>query len=145
LANQLSCALPSRFRGIMEVQGMEPGAAGYPGMLPPCNPSPAASFFVHDRNNTDYTYASVLPACTRMLKQNGCSVTTCNPLDPTLTTPYRVPAGVNLPQGAACVTFNGCPADYPVVFCTTFTQGNNDGQQWGIVPLWWDWMSSRLP
>ncbi len=97
--------------------------------------------FVHDFNNMDCTYNAVLPACARVLAQNGCSNTKGDPMDPTLTTPYVVPAGVTLALASGtCVQFKGCPADYPVVFCTTNYAPNHDddGQRWGVVPLAWD-------
>jgi hypothetical protein len=145
LAQQLDCALPDKLRGFAAVRGCEPGAPGYPGaQFSPCVSKPTAAFYVHDFNDADTTYACILPACTRVLKQNGCSVTNCDPLDKTITTPYVVPAGVTLRQGGSCVQFNGCPADYPVVFCVTYGTGPGDSQSWGVVPLLWDWMSNRL-
>ncbi len=142
---QFNCAFPDKLRGSVGVTGCEPGAPGYPGaQYAPCVDKPTAAFYVKDYNDTDNTYACILPACTRMLKQNGCSVTTCNPLDKTTTTPYTLPAGVTLPQGASCVQFNGCPTDYPVVFCVTYNQGHGDGQSWGTPKLFWDWMTNKL-
>src|SRR5208283_2837620 len=121
---------------------MEPGAAGYPGSLPACAEAPIAMLFVHDLNNPDYTYANTVLGCERVLRQNGCSNTKCDPMDTTLTTPYLVPAGVELPArtgvNSGCVSFRGCPSDYPVVFCLTTNQGDGDGQAWGVVPLAWD-------
>jgi len=42
------------------------------------------------------------------------------------------------------VQFKGCPADYPVVFCVTYNQDHSDAQNWGVVALFWDWMSNKL-
>jgi hypothetical protein len=144
LAQQLNCAFPNKLRGFASVRGCEPGAQGYPGSQPPCASKPTAVLYVHDLNDSTTQYACILPACTRVLKQNGCSTTNCNPGDTTITTPYPVPVGVNLPKGASCVQFNGCPADYPVVFCTTTNQAASDQQGWGVVPLAWDWMYNKL-
>lgn len=144
LAQQLNCAFPYKLRGFSSYSGCEPGAAGYPGSQPTCVQRPTAALYVKDFNDDDNTYACILPACARVLKQNGCTTTTCDPLNKTLTTPYGVPPGVNLPAGASCVQFNGCPTDYPVVFCLTYGQIQNDGQNWGIVLLLWDWMSNKL-
>jgi len=142
---QFNCAFPDKLRGSVAVTGCEPGAPGYPGaQFSPCVEKPTAAFFVKDFGDTDNTYACILPACARVLKQNGCSVTTCNPLDKTTTTPYTVPAGVTPPAGTVCVTFNGCPAEYPVVFCVTYAQDHSDDQNWGVVPLFWDWMNNKL-
>ncbi len=152
LAQQLNCAFPDKLRGFVAYSGCEPGAAGYPGSQPACVSKPTAALFVHDLYDEDSTYACILPACARVLKQNGCvvngAVPECDPMDKTITTPYEVPAGVRLPAitgaNSGCVSFNGCPADYPVVFCTTTNQSQTDGQAFGVVPLFWDWMSSKL-
>jgi hypothetical protein len=147
LAEQLDCAFPARFRGQVMVSGSEPGAPGYPGSLPTCHPSPMAAFYVHDINDTDSTYASILPGCSRILQQNGCSNTTCDPSDKTLTTPYPVPAGVNLTiSNGTCVKF-GCPAEYPVVFCTTNYAPNHhsDDQYMGVVALFWNFINGVAP
>jgi formylglycine-generating enzyme required for sulfatase activity/poly(3-hydroxybutyrate) depolymerase len=142
LAQQLNCAFPNKLRGFASVTGCEPGAPAFPGaQYSPCVSKPTAAFFVKDFDDTDNTYACILPACARVLAQNGCTTTTCNPLDTTTTTPYVVPKGVTPPAGTKCVSFNGCPADYPVVFCITYNQDHSDDQNWGVVPLFWDWMS----
>jgi hypothetical protein len=103
-----------------------------------------AAFFVHDFNDRETPYSCILPACSRMLQQNGCASTSCDPLDTTTSTAYLPPAGVTLPPSAICRQFNGCPSDYPVVFCTTYSEGHLDGQSWGVPALFWDWMANRL-
>jgi hypothetical protein len=146
VGQQLDCAFPDKLRGVVSVTGCEPGAPGYPGaQYSPCVDKPTAAFYVKDFGDTDTTYACIIPACTRMLKQNGCSVTKCDPLDNTTTTPYAIPPGVTPPVNTRCVQFNGCPADYPVVFCVTYNQTKTDDQNWGVVPLFWDFMVSLSP
>ncbi len=146
LAQQLDCAFPDKLRGFVSVTGCEPGSPGFPGaQYSPCVSKPTAAFFVKDFDDTDNTYACILPACARVLAQNGCTTTTCNPLDTTTTTPYVVPKGVTPPPGTKCVSFNGCPADYPVVFCLTYNQDHSDDQNWGVVPLFWDFMNRLSP
>jgi hypothetical protein len=145
LAQQFDCAFPARLRGQVLVSGTEPGAPGTTGSLPTCNPAPLAAFYVKDVNDTDSTYASIIPGCSRVLKQNGCSNTKCDPMDTTLTTPYPVPAGVDLIKAnGTCVKFNGCPADYPVVFCTTnyAPDHHDDDQYMGVVKLFWDFIQT---
>jgi hypothetical protein len=146
VAQQLNCAFPDKLRGFVSTAGCEPGVAPYPGaQFSPCAQKPTAAFFVADFEDTDNTYACLLPACTRVLEQNGCTVTKCDPLDKTLTTPYPVPAPVTPPAGTVCVQFNGCPEEYPVVFCVTYGGlSKSDGQNWGVVSLFWDWMSNKL-
>ncbi len=144
LMEQFSCAFPDKLRGSVSVAGFEPGAPGSPGSLPACVSKPTAAFYVHDYNDNETSYGSILPGCSRALQQNGCSNTKCDPLDAALTIPYAVPKGVTLPPNAVCRQFNGCPDEYPVVFCVTYNQGHFDGQSWGVVPLFWDWMANRL-
>ena len=151
LAQQLNCAFPDKLRGFVAVTGCEPGAAGYPGtQFSPCVNKPTAAFYLKDFNDTDNTYACILPGCERVLKQNGCRTAagvpyaTCNPQDPTTTTPYAVPPG-NLPEGTSCVQFNGCPPEYPVVFCVL--QQDAHGSEYSgpfVAPLLWDWMNNKL-
>jgi hypothetical protein len=145
IAQQFDCAFPAKLRGQVIVGGIEPGAAGvaHAGSLPPCSPAPMAAFFVHDFNDPDMPYAGILPGCSRILAQNGCSNTKCDPLDPALTTPYPIPAGVTLPEGAVCNQFVGCPAADPVVFCVTANQGESDGQRWGVLPLFWSFIENN--
>jgi hypothetical protein len=147
---QFNCAFPDKLRGSVAVTGCEPGAAGYPGaQYSPCVDKPTAAFFVKDFEDTADTYACILPACARVLEQNGCVTaagtpyTACNPLDTSTTTPYPVPATISAPPQTDCVTFNGCPADYPVVFCVDHNQDQTDSSRWA-VPLFWDWMSNKL-
>jgi len=139
VAQQFNCAFPAKFRGMVSVTGSEPMAQ------PACDPAPVALFHIHDIGDSGNTYQSFIPGCTRVLKQNKCTVTDCSdPQSATLTTPYTLPAGVAVPQGTMCRQFNGCPADYPVVFCTTHlpTTANRHGDQreWAI-PAFWDFMS----
>ncbi len=146
LAQQLDCAFPEKLRGFVANSGCEPGAPGYPGaQYSPCVDKPTAALYVHDFGDQDNTYACILPACARVLEQNGCGVTRCDPLDTSITTPYSPPAGVTLPPGTACVQFNGCPAEYPVVFCVTHNQAMGNGQNWGVVNLFWDFMNRQAP
>jgi poly(3-hydroxybutyrate) depolymerase len=157
MAQQFDCAFPARLRGEVLVSGWEPGSPEDPyngailgghSPLPTCNPAPTAAFFAHDIDDNGYPYDSILPGCSRVLQQNGCTNTKCDPSDTTITTPYTVPAGVDLQvSNGTCVKFTGCPDKYPVVFCTT-NSGNDhhdDDQDMGIVPLFWDFMTAVPP
>jgi poly(3-hydroxybutyrate) depolymerase len=155
MAQQFDCVFTAKLRGEVMVSGWEPGSPADPYLalmpkpsLPKCNPAPTAAFFAHDIDDTDNSYNSVLPGCSRILQQNGCSNTKCDPSDTTLTTPYTVPAGVNLQiSNGTCVKFNGCPAAYPVVFCTTNYAPNHhdDDQRMGVVPLFWNFINGLSP
>jgi poly(3-hydroxybutyrate) depolymerase len=150
VAQQLNCAFPDKLRGFAAVSGCEPGALGYPGaQYSPCVDKPTAAFYVHDFDDTDNTYACILPGCARVLRQNGCTTaagtpyTVCNPLDTTTTTAYAIPPSIAVPLGTDCVTFNGCPAKYPVVFCVVHGTEHTDDSSYA-APLFWDWMSNKL-
>ncbi len=140
LTEQMACAFGDRLRAQVGVAAGESDLG--PVVLPTCIARPVASMFVHDFNDTDETYANALPACASALKQNGCTTQVCDPLDATTTTPYLVPPGVNAAKhDAKCVSFNGCPTEYPIVFCTTYNNDASDGQDWGTPLLFWDFIS----
>jgi hypothetical protein len=134
LTEQLGCAFADHLRAEVSVAAGESTSDGLSVRLPTCVSHPIAAMFVHDITDTTEPYAYALPACSNALVQNGCSVTNCsNPRDETLTTAYPVPPGVTLPQDAVCRQVNGCPVDYPVVFCTTvgLPSSENDAN-WGV-------------
>ncbi|HTA87960.1 MAG TPA: hypothetical protein VK745_00240 [Polyangiaceae bacterium] len=145
LGNQFSCAFPSTFRAMVFATGNEP--TQQPTCAAPTHP--IAAMFLHDLNDTINTYAGMLPGCSRMLKINGCSTTTCDPSSTTTTTTYAYPTTIGAPQSMACVSFNGCPADGPVVWCTTqlnkpsdpLTEHYADGNPQWITPLFWSFLN----
>jgi poly(3-hydroxybutyrate) depolymerase len=137
LAQQLDCAWPAKLRGVASSRGFEPS------QLPSCVPAPTALFHVHDYADTSNNYQAFIPGCSRVLRQNGCSVTDCSdPESSVLTSPYTLPTGIAPPQGTACRQFNGCPTAYPVVFCTTHLPlpDRYDMREW-LVPAFWDFMN----
>jgi len=112
---------------------------------------PMAVMMLHDLNDSTNTFAGMIPACNRMLKQNGCTTTVCDPTGAnaaTTTTTYDYPTNIGAPQSMKCVQFNGCPANAPVVWCTTQLGGSTgfhdhyaDGQSPWITPLFWSFLS----
>lgn len=144
LGNQFSCAFPDDFRAMVLATGNEPPQQ--PACATPTHPM--AVMMLHDKDDSANTFAGMIPACTRMLKQNGCTVTTCDPASASTTTTYAYPTNIGAPQTMACVSFNGCPADAPVVWCTTQLGGSTgfhdhyaDGQSPWITPLFWSFLS----
>jgi hypothetical protein len=134
--NQMTCAFGNEIRGIAVSTGNEPP-------LPTCVVGAhIASMFLHDVKDQLNSYAGILPACARALKNNGCTTTKCDPSDASTTQPWPVPAGITLPGMGKCIQFNGCPADSPVAFCTT-TNADPGGQDHYefvnsfIAPLFW--------
>jgi poly(3-hydroxybutyrate) depolymerase len=151
VAQQFNCAFSDKLRGTMATTGCEPGdPASQPNTndgQPTCVNHPSATMYIHDKDDTDNTYQCILSGCTRMLKQNGCTATSCQELatnpTPADTTPYTPPAKATVPSGTQCVSFNGCPADYPVVFCTTHlptgpNSNDHSSQDAFAIPLYWD-------
>jgi hypothetical protein len=148
LANQMTCAFPDVLRGVAETSGGEPSAQ------PTCVTSghPVASIFLHNINDTVAPFAGSLPACSRILGLNGCSMTSCTPSDTSVTTPYTPPtfsAEDGAPTSLSCRQFNGCPTDAPVVFCTISSSATaiRDDAPGGYPPggwlpkLFWDFFS----
>jgi hypothetical protein len=125
VGNQFTCAFPDVLRGFVFATGEEPP------MQPTCvSGHPTAGLFLHEIDDPYNAYTAVLPGCARLLTQNGCTTTTCQPSNTALSDPYTPPkftAGANPPPMMTCVQFKGCPASAPVVFCTTngLVQGNN--------------------
>jgi poly(3-hydroxybutyrate) depolymerase len=155
MAQQFNCAFPDKLRGTFAVTGCEPGdPASQPSASdgqPTCVNHPSATMYVHDKDDTNDTYQCILSGCTRMLNENGCTATSCQELAtdsaPPDTTPYTPPASAVVPPGTTCVAFNGCPADYPVVFCTTNlprTANLNSSQDSFPIPLFWDMMQRQF-
>jgi dienelactone hydrolase len=147
LANQFGCAFPDKLRGQASLTGGEPMTQ------PKCVNHPIAAFFAHDVMDLDNQLPLILSACTRTLRQNGCAVTSCaTPLpeggvelqaDPSATTPYALPSSIPpgaFPTSISCVQFNGCPAQYPVVFCTTCCTYHDSQDSW-FVPASWDFLN----
>jgi len=135
--NQMTCAFGNQIRGVALATGGEPS-------LPTCvTGAHIASLFLHDLFDQLNSYKGILPACARALKNNGCTTTTCDPANAATTTSWPIPQGLTLPGNGKCVQFNGCPADSPVVFCTT-THADPGGQDHYefvnsfIAPLFWN-------
>ncbi|HEY4105991.1 MAG TPA: hypothetical protein VGM44_18950 [Polyangiaceae bacterium] len=143
LGNQFSCAFPDTFRAMVLSTGNEPPQQ--PMCAAPTHP--IATMMLHDLNDTINTYSGMLPACSRVLKLNGCTTTTCDPTNMSTFTAYNYPTNIGVPQGTQCVSFNGCPMDAPVVWCTTQLGGvalhdhYADGQSPWITPLFWSFLS----
>jgi poly(3-hydroxybutyrate) depolymerase len=98
-------AAPRAFAPTYHVRG-EGGVSGLePDDDPPCN-GPVAALWIHDAGNADVPINLALAARDRALRMNGCVASPTAPWHPEL-------------AGGGCVQYTACPADYPVVFCTT--------------------------
>jgi poly(3-hydroxybutyrate) depolymerase len=117
LANLIGCARA----GIVRGQGNASG--GLP-PLPTCS-GPIAAILAHDMGDTANSIMGGMAARDRILKINGCSLTDTVPYD--------------IGKPSMCVSYKGCPAAYPVVWCPTTGQGHSDQVSTGIsVPGFWN-------
>jgi poly(3-hydroxybutyrate) depolymerase len=138
--NQMTCGFGNEIRGTVEATGGEPPQ-------PTCvTGDHIASLFLHDVNDQLNSYAGILPACARALKNNGCATTTCDPSSAATTQPWPVPAGLTIPGMGKCIQFDGCPADSPVVFCTTVNVDPGGANHYESVnsfipPLFWNFIN----
>ncbi len=143
VGNQMTCAYPDVLHAALFATGSEPM------MQPPCvSGKPVTGLFLHDKLDNYNTYDSMIPGCTRLLKQNGCTVTTCDPTSTTTTTAVPVTSGLGTPQSMNCVKFNGCPTNGQVTFCTTQLntgdmQAHYIGQDSWVTKLFWDFISKN--
>jgi poly(3-hydroxybutyrate) depolymerase len=109
-------------------------AGGEPPDQPACN-GPVAAIFIHDTNDDADIISGNLSALARVGRMNGCdtnydpttAVTTTQPLNPAFSN--QAPWHPENPLLAGCVTFTGCPENYPVVFCTTEGLGHSDQRE----------------
>jgi hypothetical protein len=135
LGYMLDCTFPDVLRATATIQGGLPP-------LPACKTNPIAMFVVADTTETGSPYGENVAAAQRVFAQNGCSGTFVSPLPPagcgTSCTTYDtgatpLPAPTFTP---ACVSYVGCPAGDPVVFCTTMNSGKTTLEPWVDQAFW---------
>jgi hypothetical protein len=140
LANQMTCAFPDVLRGVVEASGLEPP------QQPTCvRGHPTAGLFLHDLDDVVDPLATILPACSRLLAQNGCSTTSCNPSDTSTSAAFAtgpIPNAADPPSSLRCVQFDGCPAGAPVVLCISEVPARSDpyAPRW-VTQLFWNFLS----
>jgi poly(3-hydroxybutyrate) depolymerase len=114
----------------IKVQAVTSG--GEPANNPPCN-GPVAAIWIHDLSDTSNPISGNQAALARVLKMNGCvgSSMSNSPTatwDPEPTS--NDPNVMEIPQ--VCLRYTSCPAQYPVVFCTTRGIGHLDQHELAI-------------
>lgn len=119
LTNLIGCARGDVIRG----QG---NASGGPPPLPACQ-GPVATIMVHDMNDDANSYEGGKTTRDRIRQLNGC-------MDQT------APWDAMFPE---CVAYQGCPAAYPLVFCTTTGKGHTENVPFSTEGFWKFW--SALP
>jgi poly(3-hydroxybutyrate) depolymerase len=135
MAQELGCQFPD----VLRAQGNVTGG------LPPvirdgiktCVDHPIAAFLIHDLNDRSNPYAGSVAAVNRLLALNHCAGGTT--MDTAPSAPYMI-AGVANTATFSCVQYTGCPADYPIVFCTSTDQMHNS-QATDAVPGFWGFFS----
>lgn len=133
LGFMLNCAFPDVLRATSSIQGGLPP-------LPMCKKHPIAMFTVSDTLETGNPYSEGVKAAQGVFAQNGCTGTFMTPMPPVgcgaACTPYdtmAMPLNANTPN---CVKYVGCPADYPVIFCTSQGAGHITYEPWSDQALW---------
>jgi poly(3-hydroxybutyrate) depolymerase len=119
--NMLGCVFPDVLRAYATIQGGLPP-------LPTCKDKPIANFTLADTLETGNPYMSNVMASQRVQTVDKCTGTA--------TAPYNTGPGTTLPPTASCVSYTGCPTDYPVVFCTTSGQGHQQFEPFSDQAFW---------
>jgi hypothetical protein len=116
LANMWGCYFagldPARkFAPNFRIRGQAATTGNQPDNIPECH-GPVAGFWLHDQDDTVNLIAGNIAGLDRVLEENGC---TGSPTEPW---------GEGLSD--VCVRYTDCPAEYPVIFCTTTGRGHSD-------------------
>jgi predicted peptidase len=135
MAHELGCQFPD----VLRVQGSVTG--GLPNVIAngtqTCKDHPIAAFFIHDFNDQSNPYSGSVAALNRLLMLNKCQGG--QTMDTAPTAPYTID-GVPPANMVSCVQYTGCPANYPIVFCTSMGQAHN-AQDTTAIPGFWQFFS----
>ncbi|HVU52125.1 MAG TPA: hypothetical protein VHL80_15610 [Polyangia bacterium] len=133
LGYMLDCAFPDVLRATASIQGGLPS-------LPTCKKNPIAMLTVSDTTETGNPYSQAVQATQRVFaQQNGCTGSFVSPMPPAdgmSTKPYDPMATPLMANTPVCVTYAGCPAAYPIIFCTTTNAGHITYEPWSDQALW---------
>jgi poly(3-hydroxybutyrate) depolymerase len=131
--NMLGCAFPDVLRAFATVQGVLPP-------LPACKNHPIANLTLADTLETGNPYQGNVMASQHVLAANKCANPNAVPSSPApVTAPYdpgTIQACSGSPGLPSCVTYTGCAADYPVVFCTTMSGAHTPCEPWSDFAFW---------
>jgi hypothetical protein len=130
MAHELGCQFPDVLRAQASVTG------GLPPVIrdgtKTCVDHPIAAFLIHDAMDPSNPYSGSVAAVQRLLALNHCAGGTVMPP----TTPYTITAYPNNTD-FNCYQYTGCPAEYPIVFCTSRGK-SHDSQASAAVPGFWE-------
>jgi hypothetical protein len=120
MSNIVGCAFADVVRAVAGTSGGLPA-------LPTCK-GPIAQMFIHDMMDTGNNYSGSVSA-----RQRTLAIDMCGPG----TAPYDPGPGAMLPNAMSqCLKYTGCPAAYPVIFCTTFGQGHSSQDPLAVGGFW---------
>jgi polyhydroxybutyrate depolymerase len=112
---------PRKFAPKYHLRVQAAATSGEPDNNPRCN-GPVAAIWVHDAADAGNPIAGAYQACDRVLRMNGCVNTAqCDDVNAKTTPWHHEISGLEV-----CAQYEGCPADYPVVFCKTQGFGHSD-------------------
>jgi hypothetical protein len=130
IANMFSCYFgapptpPRKFLPNVALRGVMSVAGCWIEGNPTCN-GPVAGIWIHDEGDAGANpYSCAVKQKDRLLEQNGCSGGAGGPTEPW---------GADFFTSGACVKYTNCPAQYPVIFCSTTTRGH-DPQNNNAIP-----------
>jgi len=116
MAHRLACARGDQLKAVATIAG---GMGGNN-----CTGTVAA-LLIHDTNDNTVPVSASINARDAHLMRNGCDTS----------------AGTTPTNHPPCVSYDGCPADKPVVWCET--TGNNHSRQDSLAaPAFWDFFTS---
>ena len=120
LSNMYSCYFggipepPRKFLPNVALRGAMAVAGCWVDGNPPCN-GPVGGLWIHDESDmAPNAYSCAQEQRDRVLAQNGCAEGADGP-----TETWEVGGGAG-----ECVKYTNCPAEYPVIFCTTQGRGH---------------------
>jgi polyhydroxybutyrate depolymerase len=100
MSHTIACEMPDVFRAVGIMSGILIGRATS------CINHGIAAWVTHGEQDTTLAYATGVTAKDRIVTLNHCGSTT-HPVDP-----------------APCVQYDGCDADYPVIWCSVAGEGH---------------------
>jgi poly(3-hydroxybutyrate) depolymerase len=114
------------FAPCYHIRGQAAVTGGEPTEQPTCN-GPVAAIWIHDKNDNGNQISGNINALTRVGRTNGCPTNYEDQSIQELWHPEE-PLLNNI-----CKKFKNCPADYPVIFCTTEGLGHADQKERATV------------
>lgn len=118
LANMWGCYFagldPDRkFAPNFRIRGQAATTGNQPDNNPTCN-GPVAGFWLHDSDDMANLIQGNIDGLNRVLEMNDCVGSA------------TAPWGATSDLSDVCLQYTDCPAEYPVIFCTTSGRGHSD-------------------